>query len=281
MKKTLLISAVLLLLQACSQPHPDYTHQTTQDKLSAELAKHGGYVIIPGQAPVRVYPSDTNAAFDQQVDAYRNAVQSPVTTQPQPEVVVTQPQADPTPYLTPEQPQLPQQPDMQAGLPEAGLPLPQQPGPMQPAAAGVVDYTLKVTNNTNGRIFVEAQDAAGEIYPIGFMSGGISYTSKKERVAPIEGPITVVVRDPDQPGAPELRRYKVEPPANYQGKTIGINIISGGIYQVTLDGQVHYTSPTPTPRTVVAPAPAPEAAPAPAPIPEPTAAQPEPTPAGI
>ena len=79
---------------------------------------------------------------------------------------------------------------------------------------------------------------------------------------PIKGPVTVVVRDPDKPDTPEIRRYKIDPPAQYAGKTFGIAVIPGGIYQTSLDGVVYYTSP-PQPRSVV-PTPAPAAAEVPA-----------------
>ncbi len=172
-------------------------------------------------------------------------------------------------------------------------------GMVQPVDAaamnGPIDYTLRITNATPGRVFVEAQDAAGEIYPCGFMTGSQSISSEKKQVAPIKGPITVVVRDPDKPDAPELRRYKVDPPTGYAGKTVEITIISGGLYQVSVDGQVRYITPTPVGKpdlgnaasTSPAEAAAAEAAKAAAEgaaapaTPEPGAPAPEQTPAGM
>ena len=142
-----------------------------------------------------------------------------------------------------------------------------------PVAGGVMNYTVKITNTTPGKILVEARDAAGVEFPCGEMVGGESKSTPREQVAPIKGPITVIVRDPDKEGFPEIRRYKVNPPANYAGKTLGISIVPGGQYHASLDGQVYYTytppeapittNPVPQPVAPVAPA-APVATPAPA-----------------
>ena len=143
-----------------------------------------------------------------------------------------------------------------------------------PVAGGVMNYTVKITNTTPGKILVEARDAAGVEFPCGEMVGGESKSTPREQAAPIKGPITVIVRDPDKEGFPEIRRYKVNPPANYAGKTLGISIVPGGQYHASLDGQVYYTytppeapittNPVPQPVAPVAPAatPAPAAAPA-------------------
>lgn len=110
--------------------------------------------------------------------------------------------------------------------------------------SGPIDYSVKIINTTTGRLFVEAQDASGEIYPVGFLTSGTSSTINKTQAAPIKGPITVVIRDPDKPGTPEIRRYKVVLPAeSYANKTLGISIVPGGIYHASLDGHVYYTSP--------------------------------------
>lgn len=119
------------------------------------------------------------------------------------------------------------------------------PQPVQSAIpGGPIDYSVKIINTTTGRLFVEAQDAAGEIYPVGFLTSGTSSTINKTQAAPIKGPITVVIRDPDKPDTPEIRRYKVElPTESYANKTLGISIVPGGIYHASLDGRVYYTSP--------------------------------------
>ena len=83
------------------------------------------------------------------------------------------------------------------------------------------------------------------------------------------------MRDPDKEGQPEIRRYRVNPPANYAGKTLGISIVPGGQYHASLDGQVYYTytppeapittNPYPVQTPAATPAPvAPAATPAPA-----------------
>ncbi len=158
--------------------------------------------------------------------------------------------------------------------------------PMPTAPGGLMSYTLKITNTTGGRILVEARDASGVEFPCGEMAGGESRSIPREQVAPIKGAITVVVRDPDKEGQPEIRRYRVNPPANYAGKTLGISIVPGGQYHASVDDQVYYTytppeapattNPLPTP---VTPAPAP-AAPAPA-APAPAAPAPAAVPAGL
>ena len=55
------------------------------------------------------------------------------------------------------------------------------------------------------------------------MYAGQKISTAPAEPRPIQGQLTVVIRDPDQPGAPELRRYKVStPPQGYMGKTISI-----------------------------------------------------------
>ncbi len=269
MKKLLLVTTPLLLV-ACAQNMPSMPTQPSAPSslanLPTEAPRQGQYIALPGQAAV-----DTDAAFEQQVAAYSNpsaaqAVQPAVT---QPGLVnavdgtmsapapmpVAIPTATGTAVVTPTVPtyanpvaafdnQMQQVTNGAAAI--AGGAMGMMPGAADTTpAGGLVDYTLRITNATPGRVFIEAQDAAGEIYPCGFMTGSQSISSEKKQVAPIKGPITVVVRDPDKPDAPELRRYKVTPPAGYAGKTLEITIISGGLYQVSVDGQVRYITPTP------------------------------------
>ncbi len=311
MKKLLLVTTPLLLV-ACAHNMATIPSQTpaqsTLADLPTETPRQGRYIALPGQAAV-----DTDAAFEQQVAAYNNPSQVPaaptvpsldnalggVPAAPAAPVQTTIPTATGTAVVTTPAP-VPTYPspvtvtDGQVGSGAAAIAggaaavLP--PADTTPVG-GLVDYTLRVTNATSGRVFVEAQDAAGEIYPCGFMTGSQSISSEKKQVAPIKGPITVVVRDPDKPDAPELRRYKVDPPSGYAGKTLEITIISGGLYQVSVDGQVRYITPTPvgkpdlgnaasTPAAVTAAEEAAKAAAA-APAPEPQAPAPEQTPAGM
>lgn len=284
-----IIGAASLAVVSCVQPYPVPTVGNTPQAnvVPAAPARSGQYIALPGQA-VQSVTTDTDAAFEQQVAAYTQGTAAPVgvpavpqtpmmtaspVTTPDPMQTpvaavpaVVQPGAAPTPVSTP----MVTTPGMSVGTPD-------------PAVGGNISYNVNFVNNTPGRLFIEAQDAKGEIYPCGFISPMQSIKAPMQNVAPIKGPITVVVRDPDKPDTPEIRRYKVEPPAQYVGRTIGIAVIPGGIYQTSLDGVVVYTSP-PQPRVVQpapAPVPAPEqpapaAAPAPTPAPAPAAATPAP-----
>ncbi len=285
--------------------------------LPAATPRQGQYVALPGQATVH-----TDAAFDQQVAAYTNPAAAPVVSQqpvegaapvapapvPNGSGVIVNPSYSAAPAVAPQPESGLMAQTAPMGQPQAvpGM-VPQQPmsaeynhatAPVAPVAAGtapnllpgiapnptsgVVDYTLRITNATSGRVFVEAQDAAGEIYPCGFMTGSQSISSEKKQVAPIKGPITVVVRDPDKPDAPELRRYQVTPPAGYAGKTLEITIISGGLYQVSVDGQVRYITPTPVGKPDLGNAASTPTAPtAPAAPGAPAGPAPEQTPAGM
>ncbi len=313
MKKLLLITTPLLLV-ACSQNMPPMPTQTPAQSslanLPTETARQGQYIALPGQAAV-----DTDTAFDQQVAAYaNNTAATPAVPQQAalptvedalgavPSAPVPAPQGgagvivNPVPMQAVTVPSVPQNAPvglMDAYATGAAAIAGAAAGMMQPVdttpTGGLIDYTLRITNATSGRVFIEAQDAAGEIYPCGFMTGSQSISSEKKQVAPIKGPITVVVRDPDKPGAPELRRYKVTPPTGYAGKTVEITIISGGLYQVSVDGQVRYITPTPVGKpdlgnaatTSPAEAASAEAAKAAATAPAPGAPAPEQEPAGM
>lgn len=259
-----------------------------------QAAAYAGQPVAPATPIAPVAPATTVtptvAAQPAAPTAELIPATSPVPATPAaaPMVPAAQPAvAIPLPGSTPEAGALPQTTDAAqptapaapvAGLPTAPSALtPAAPAPVQehenPAATGTMNYKIRITNGTEGRLFVEAQDAGGAIYPCGFMEGGRTFTTPMENSAPIKGPITVVVRDPDQPDAPEIRRYKVDPPAaDYNGKAIGINILSGGRYVASLDGQTYAASPAAAPT----PQPAPEAA-----APAPEAPAPEPAPAGI
>lgn len=270
MKRTLSLAAIVLIA-SCSQEAPLPSLPATPSQPHRAAVPTPRYIALPGQAAVPVN-SDVDAAFDQQVAAYNGqaaAVQVPTAPQT-PTVDITT-----TPTTPPD--------GMQTGLPAAA---PQPDAAIQTAAdtlppapaaditatnGGNMNYKVRITNDTPGRIFVEAQDGAGTIYPCGFMESGRTFTTPLENAAPIQGAITIVVRDPDQPGAPEIRRYKVDPPAsNYNGKAIAVNILKGGRYMASVDGQVYYATPVPDEPEPQpnAPAPAPEQ-PAPAPAPAP------------
>lgn len=272
MKRTLSL-AVIALLASCSQEAPLPALPTTPTTAAHHAAPAPRYVALPGQAAVAVN-SDVDAAFDQQVAAYAGQGTAPVVATPAvPSVDITSP-AVPT-VTTPDVTATVANAASAVGnalngaMADATAAATQTVAPVADITAptgGSMNYKVRITNDTPGRIFVEAQDGAGTIYPCGFMENGRTFTTPLENAAPIKGPITVVVRDPDQPGAPEIRRYKVDPPAgNYNGKAIGINILKGGRYMASVDGQVYYATPVPDepepqPNT---PAPA-EPAPAPA-----------------
>ncbi len=292
MKKShyVIIGAGALALASCVQPYPAPTVNNTPQTNAVPDApvRSGQFIALPGQA-VQSVTTDTDAAFDQQVAAYTQGTAAPVgvpaaVTPALPQIpavpAAPAPAADSMQTSVSSLPVIPAPVAAPAPVTAAVAATPgMSVGTPAPAVGGNVDYTVKFTNNTPGRLFIEAQDAKGEIYPCGFISPMQSIDSPMQNVPPIKGPITVVVRDPDKPDTPEIRRYKVDPPAQYAGRTVGIAIIPGGIYQTSLDGVVCFTS-APQPRVVIPPPAAPEAAPAPA-APEPAAPAPvaEPAPA--
>lgn len=270
-----------VMVVSCQQQEPaalyaEHTMKTTATTAQptntlGNVLRSRQYVALPGQQAVAV-STDTDAAFEQQVAEYANgeaatsvpaAVQTPSESSAMiPATGIAAPQQTvATPFLT-QQPAQQAFPMMQTGAadvhPAAGATVAGMlAGETQQTSATAMDYTVKITNGTPGRLFIEAQDAAGTIYPCGFMHQDRSYSTPMVQAEPIHGPITVVVRDPDQPDAPELRRYKVNPPpVNYAGKTIDIRVMPGGYYQASVDGMVYYTSPAPEGAPKVTPKPA-------------------------
>lgn len=291
MKRTIILASAALLAVSCSQENPAAIRPaaTTPQPLRVHA--------LPGQAPVSAAPSHMDAAFDQQVAAYANQGATSVTPavsatlpatlptagytdttggtnaalisnpglngMPAPQSAMVQPmittpamQALPTPTVS--------QQDISVPTAAPSLMPDATAAPAAPAMGGSINYKMQITNMTPGRVFVEAQDAAGTIYPCGFMDGKDaqtrSYTTPMENAAPIQGPITVVVRDPDKEGSPEIRRYKVNPPTtNYAGKTVSISIMPGGMYLASVDGHIYYQSlpevPVPEPNKPAEPAP--------------------------
>lgn len=221
------------------------------------------YMALPGQEAVAV-SSDTNDAFDRAVAAYNNPGMLPDQSSYPTNAANTAGTLRPNggsdiidEALSTPRPATP--PGSQIGntgakpnhitTPSMNRPTvtPSHPGTNAGGAlpTGPVDYSVQIINTTNGRLFIEANDAAGEVYPCGFMVNGQSYTTNKKQASPVRWPITVVVRDPDQPGTPEIRRYRIPAPeSSYANKTIGISVMKGGIYHASLDGRVYYTSTT-------------------------------------
>lgn len=218
------LAVLALLLVGCqSQPITDSPADEEHGEL---LEKPKGYVALPGRAATSNTPSETDVVFDA-------AVASLGTSSKKNEELLQDHVSDPDPVNT----------DPVAIQP--GEPAEQRektPAPRTPAdGAG---YALQITNGTPGRLFIEAQDDAGNIFPFGFMYANQSLSTQPQDPKPIEGQITIVIRDPDKPGAPEVRRYQVAPPAEYMGKTVGVTILPGR-YRAALNGKVYYSSPLP------------------------------------
>lgn len=261
------ISAALLL-SSCSQNQPAIPETTTGAQASnytlpKETTHSRQYLALPGQSARPVSPTDTDDAFERQAAAY--ATDAAAEPQQAPGLSGTEAQQDPLPQ--PDNQPEPSPAGNPSGIPEPAIlqnpggqqdtaatpPAQQETAPATPSpatrqsSAPSADYAVQVTNGTVGRLFVEVQDDSGNVFPIAFMHAGQNISTPPMEAKPIAGKLTVVVRDPDQPNAPELRRYKVDPPANYSGKTVGITILPGGQYRASLDGEVYYTSPAPTP----------------------------------
>lgn len=218
MKRILLLTLSLAALVGCQQMLP--TSDTTEEQGST-ANRPQGYVALPGQAATSDTPSDTTQAFEYAAASLGSG--TPATA--------SAPQA--------------QQPQKPAPIPE---PRPaQQPTTVSNRAAASAPYAVQVTNGTTGRLYVEAYDEGHNIFPFGFLHPGQRVGTQPQDPQAIQGRITLIIRDPDRAGAPELRRYFVAPPARYEGKTIGITILPGGRYRATLDGVIYYTSPEPPP----------------------------------
>jgi len=255
------LAAVCVLLAACSQPQPATANnrlRTQSFNRQKEQTAQRQYLALPGQSAIRVGTEDADAAFDRQVNAYAGET---VTVSPQQSADPIAAPMNPFPTPQGQNSTLPGTASVPAEIPDprpafAGTDPDESPVATPPAAPvanavpGTADYAVQITNGTTGRIFVEAQDAAGHIFPCGAMFGGQSINTPPDPIGPLKGPITVVVRDPDKDGAPEIRRYQVQPPADYKGKTVGITILPGGQYRADVDKEVYYISPAPSPFAV-------------------------------
>lgn len=273
--KLSLVASAALVVASCSSTDDTVVTNRASVVAKPQTARPAQYLALPGQAAMAVGGDDVNAAFDAQVNQYNNAVPQtgaamgaamgnaaaatagalpPLQHTATPMLPVNN-TAAPT-YI--HQNVVPGQAmvgGMTAGT-AAGM------MPTQGVIPGVpMNYSVRITNSTPGKIFVEAQDASGYIYPCGFMEGGRSATTPLEQANPIVGPITIVVRDPDKEGAPEIRRFKVNPPSQYANQTVGISIIPGGKYHASVDGNVYASgeavAPLATAPNIVASAPMP------------------------
>lgn len=234
----LVIGAVAALV-SCTQPAM-YPGGMGPSILPKENPAHRQYLALPGQGAVNTQATDTDAAFDEQVAAYGDnsstqlpeepVTANPVAGNPIANSVAGYPSADPaTVYPTA----------------DAAAVAPAQPTMPAPAPGASAGYAVQINNGTDGRIFVEVHDDSDNIFPVASMYAGQKINTQPQEPRPIQGQLTVIVKDPDQPGAPVLRSYKVTPPAGYMGKTVGITILKGGRYRASLDGEVYYTSPDP------------------------------------
>ncbi len=211
----ILIAGLITALASCTEP-AIYDTGMTPHILPKETPTLRQYLALPGQGAVNTQATDTDAAFDEQVAAYTGD-----TTAPQAPQATEQPTVAAPAYPTADPSTAPVTPGASAG------------------------YAVQINNGTDGRIYVEVHDDSDNIFPVASMYAGQKINTQPAEPRPIQGQLTVIVRDPDQPGAPELRRYKITPPANYMGKTVGVTILKGGRYRAALDGEVYYTSPDP------------------------------------
>ncbi len=266
--KYCLVASAAVIVASCSSTDNTVVNNRASVVTKPQVSKPAQYLALPGQAAVAVGGADVNAAFDSQVAQYAGQPQTGAAMG----AAMGQAAANTVAgALAPlQQTPAPMIPAVASGQPayihQTALPGQAAVGmtPSVPGVAVPMNYSVRITNSTPGRIFVEAQDAAGTIYPCGFLDGGRSSTTPLEQADPIVGPITIVVRDPDKERAPEIRRFKVNPPAYYAGQTVGVSIIQGGKYHASVDGNVYASGeavappPTAVPNmTVAAPMPAP------------------------
>ncbi|MBQ8479179.1 MAG: hypothetical protein IJ503_02195 [Akkermansia sp.] len=239
-----------------------------------------GQPVLVQQPAVTPQPVYTTDPVTGQPVLVQQPAQPLYTTDPMTgQLVAVQPAAPVAPaYPTPAQPQPAGMGSVTGVSPDAAQPTaPQGPVQPQPVTGSTANYAVQMINGTTGRLFVEVFDDSDNVFPVGYMFAGANLSTPPSEARPIQGQLTVVIRDPDKPDAPELRRYKVTPPVNYTGKTIGITILPGGRYRASLDGEVYYASPDP--KAAAPAAPGAPAAPTPAAAPAPTAPAPAPAPA--
>ncbi len=227
--------ACALILPACQTVDTDYIYPPIQ----------GSHLTLPGQAPIRVSPNQNEQAFNQATSGQAQYGQQQYGQQQYAQQQHTQQQ-----YANPSDPNY----AWQSGDQVSAQPIAQPQPAAEPAQqfmaqpsydqnSGPMDYTVKITNTTGSRLFIEAQDANGTIFPCGFTQPRQAFTIPFEQSAPIASPILVVLRDPDQNDAPELRRYRIKTPtASYADKTLQISIISGGRYTADIDGEVYHAN---------------------------------------
>lgn len=215
-KRLYVLIACMAAMVACQNRTPVVDMPVNANTGRTLAERPLGYVALPGRAATSTTLSETNAAIEYAAAAYGHPA------------AMTQPPVNATTQAA-----------------QQDMPSPTSPVWRTVSSAPGAPYSVQVSNGTSGRLFIEATDEGDNIFPFGFMNAGQRVGALPQNPHPIQGRIVIVVRDPDQPGAPEIRRYYVNPPAGYEGKTIGITILPGGRYRATLDGKVYYTSPEP------------------------------------
>ena len=245
----------MLTLVSCQQTPPSVDTPVGEDAIAEKPAN---YQALPGQAATSTTPSDTTTAFDFAAASYASSPGlKPDSTDSHPPVPHVAPPALPQQFQIPDK--IPAPPPIPDPRPVGDIPLSTNPVPSPAATSGSAGisaatassnstgYAVQVTNGTSGRLFVEVQDDSGNIFPFGSMYAGQRIASSPQELRPISGQLQVVIRDPDQAGAPELRRYRVTPPPDYEGHTLGVTILPGGRYRASLDGKVYFRSTEPEP----------------------------------
>lgn len=217
--RALMLATCVAALSACSQLHLFEDTASGVATATQETTKPQ-YTALPGRAATYGTPSDTATAFEHAAAAYGVKPTQASSSAP----ATSAPAATTT--------------SAPVALPSADRPVWRTV-----SSAPGAPYAVQITNGTNGRLFIEAIDEGENIFPFGFMHAGQRLGALPQDPRPIQGHITVIVRDPDRAGAPELRRYQIAPPQNYEGKTIGITLLPGGRYRASLDGVVYYTTP--------------------------------------
>lgn len=276
MKRDPVLLLVALLLCACQQTPPAMDTPPYEGTVDTAADKPANYQALPGQAATSSTPSETMTAFEfaaaslgvktEDSPAETSSAEAPP---PQPTTFIPrQPeiQTPPRPVIPPTStnsaPPIPDPRPVNETPASAPIPEPSAASSSPPVSAGEArsgaagisatqikssaydaGYAVQIVNGTSGRLFVEAQDDSGNIFPFGFMYAGQRIASRPQDPRPISGQLTVIIRDPDQPGAPELRRYKVQPAENYMGHTLGVTILPGGRYRAAVDGKVYYSTP--------------------------------------
>ena len=243
-----MVGAVALALASCQTAPVD-----TPAGQEAMDDKPADYQALPGQAATSSTPSETATAFEFAAAALAAGNTQPPSTgaaEPPPVAPRVAPPALAQQLRLPEH--IPAAPPIPDPRPVDDAPTPTADGQGSASitakptgSSSSAGYALQITNGTSGRLFVEVQDDSGNIFPFGFMYAGQRIASRPQENRPISGQLQVIIRDPDRTGAPELRRYRVSPPPEYNGRTVGVTILPGGRYRASLDGTVYYRSPDP------------------------------------